>query len=44
MLEESIITPATSDNDFVPKPTYNRHSKMAVKFDGNCKVSFGHKI
>ena len=44
--EESIITPARSDNSFIPKLTYIHNSKVAVKFERNClknKVSFTHR-
>ena len=34
--QENITTPATSDNSFTPKLTYNHNSKIAVKFEGNC--------
>lgn len=30
--DESITTPAMSDNSFVPNFTYSHNSKMAVKF------------
>ena len=34
--EENITNPATSDNSFTPKLTYNHNSKVAVKFEENC--------
>ena len=46
MLEESITTPATSDNRFTQKLTHTHNSKIALKFEGNClkqdKVFFTH--
>ena len=45
---ESIITPATSENNFVPNFTYIHNSKITIKFEGNCfkqdKVSFTQRI
>ena len=47
MSEESIATPATSDNIFAPKLTYIHNSEIAVKFERNYlkqdKVYFAHR-
>ena len=47
-LSEQIITiHVPSDNNFTPKLTYVRNSKMAVKFEANClkqdKIPFNHR-
>ena len=34
--EQSITTPAESDNSFALKVTYIQDSKIAIKFEGNC--------